>query len=118
MILLTSSFPYLWSMHDTANNHRRRYYLRSLERKIRSAGFESVRFSHLNFFLFPVLGPALLVHRAVFGIRSDHPDRIMPRPPEAVNRLLTAILRLEGRLMRRMRLPWGVSMIGAFRKAV
>jgi len=116
MILLTSSFPYLWSEHDTANNHRRRYYLRSLKDRIGSMGFETLRFSHLNFFLFPVLAPALVGHRLVFGTASDHPQRIMPLPPRFLNRWLTAILRLEARLMRTMTLPWGISMIGAFRR--
>jgi ubiquinone/menaquinone biosynthesis C-methylase UbiE len=116
VVLLTSSFPYLWSMHDTANNHRRRYYLRPLRRRIEQIGFETLRFSHLNFFLFPLLAPALMGHRLLFGTRSAHPRRIMPTPPRPVNAWLTSVLRLEARLMGHLTFPWGVSMIGAFRK--
>lgn len=116
LILLTSSFPYLWSMHDTANRHRRRYYLRALRSGIEQVGFETLRFSHLNFFLFPLLAPALIAHRLLFGTRSEQPRRIMPIPPRLVNEWLTSILRLEAHLIGHLSLPWGVSMIGAFRK--
>jgi SAM-dependent methyltransferase len=117
-ILLTSSFPYLWSMHDIANNHQRRYYLRPLRNRIERVGFETLRFSHLNFFLFPLLAPALIGHRLLFGTRSAHPRRIMPSPPRLMNAWLTSILRLEASLIRHLTFPWGVSMIGAFRKTL
>jgi ubiquinone/menaquinone biosynthesis C-methylase UbiE len=116
MILLTSSFPYLWSMHDTANEHKRRYYLRPLNRKINEIGFETIRFSHLNFFLFPIIAFMLLSHRLIYGIESDHPQRILPNTLPIINFMLTRLLILESKLMRWIRLPWGISMIGAFRK--
>jgi SAM-dependent methyltransferase len=115
-VMLTSSFPYLWTMHDTANYHKRRYYLRALERKLDAAGFETVRFSHLNFILFPILAAMLLFHRTFYGFGSTRDQRILPMPPRAVNSVLTWLLLLEAQLMRWFRLPWGISMIGAFRK--
>jgi SAM-dependent methyltransferase len=116
LVILTSSFPWLWSMHDVANRHRRRYYLRGFRKQMRRAGFEPLRFSHMNFLLFPALAPALLIHRRVFGLKSDNPRRILPTPPRAVNAILTAILKLEARLIGRLTLPWGVSLIGSFRR--
>ncbi|MCP4249909.1 MAG: class I SAM-dependent methyltransferase [bacterium] len=116
LILLTSSFPFLWSMHDTANEHRRRYYLRSLNQRINAIGFATLRFSHLNFFTFPALAPALLVHRLCYGTKPEHTQRLLPIPPRPINAILSKILKTEARLMRRIRLPWGISMIGAFRK--
>lgn len=115
-VLLTSSFPSLWSMHDVANRHHRRYYLRPLRSRVESAGFETVRFSHMNFLLFPLLAPALLAHRWIVGLESDHPERILPQPPRWVNAALTGVLRIEAFLMRKLTLPWGVSMIGSFRR--
>jgi SAM-dependent methyltransferase len=116
LVLLTSSFPYLWSMHDTANEHKRRYYLRPLNREINKLGFETIRFSHLNFFLFPIIALLLLLHRSIYGIDSTYPERILPRIPSLVNRLLTGLLLCEAKLIRRMTLPWGISMIGVFQK--
>jgi ubiquinone/menaquinone biosynthesis C-methylase UbiE len=115
-IMLTSSFPFLWSMHDTANEHKRRYYLRQLERKISQLGFETVRFSYLNCLLFPAIAPALLLHRLIYGLQADDPHRILPLPPRIINSALTWLLRLEAQLMRWIPLPWGISMIGVFKR--
>jgi ubiquinone/menaquinone biosynthesis C-methylase UbiE len=117
LVLLTSSFPWLWSMHDVANRHRRRYYLRGFRAQMKRAGFETLRFSHMNFLLFPLLAPALVLHRRIFGLEGDRAERILPRPPRVVNAALTAILRIEARLIARLTLPWGVSLIGTFRRA-
>jgi len=116
LILLTSSFPYLWSMHDTANEHKRRYCLRPLRLKINQAGFETVRFTHLNFFLFPIIACMLLLHRQIYGVKFNHPERILPNPPRIINLILTQLLILESKLIRWIPLPWGISMIGAFKK--
>lgn len=116
LVMLTSSFPFLWSMHDTANHHKRRYYLRSLEREIQANGFEAIRFSHLNFFLFPLLAPMLLLHRLVYGLQAKKAARILPVPPRIINALLTQVLLFESALIRWFRLPWGISMIGIFRR--
>jgi len=115
-IMLTSSFPWLWSMHDVANEHKRRYYLKDIEEKITASHFHTVRLSHLNFFAFPLLAIMLVFHRFFYGVDAERSHRILPIPPKPVNSMLTKVLRLETALMRWIRLPWGVSMIGAFRK--
>ena len=115
-VMLTSSFPWLWSMHDVANEHRRRYYLSDIEKKLTATHFQTVRLSHLNFFALPLLAGTLLLHRLIYGLRPERSHRILPVPPKPVNAFLTQVLALEATLMKRIRLPWGVSMIGAFRK--
>jgi ubiquinone/menaquinone biosynthesis C-methylase UbiE len=116
LILLTSSFPFLWSVHDVANEHRKRYYLTELRGLTAEAGFEEIRASHINFLLFPALAPALIGHRLMRGLDQATPRRLLPEPPAIVNAALTRILAGEGKLIRRLSLPWGVSMVGAFRR--
>lgn len=115
-VMLTSSFPWIWSMHDVANHHKRRYYLRQLNAKIEAHGFKTKAFSHLNFFLFPALASILLIHKLLNGLKPDESSRILPVPPKPINQLLKLILLIEAKLITKMCLPWGVSMIGAFRK--
>jgi ubiquinone/menaquinone biosynthesis C-methylase UbiE len=114
-VMLTSSYPWLWSMHDVANQHRRRYYLSDIEKKFAAAKFRTVRLSHLNFFLLPLVAVTLALHRLVYGLSPERSHRILPVPPKPVNIVLTHVLALEAALMKWVRLPWGVSMIGAFR---
>jgi ubiquinone/menaquinone biosynthesis C-methylase UbiE len=116
LVLLTSSFPFLWSQHDVANEHRRRYYLRDLRRQLDAAGFSPLRTSHINFLLFPGLAAALLGHRLFYGLSAESPRRIMPEPPRPINELLTAVLSIEAELIKRVSLPWGVSMVGLWRR--
>jgi len=116
LILLTSSFPFLWTQADVANEHKRRYYLRAIEKEIHKHGFSTLRFSHFNFVLFPALAAILIGHRLIKGLSSPKPERILPMPTAAVNRLLTLVLVLEANLIRWLRLPWGISMIGVFQK--
>jgi len=115
-VMLTSSFPWLWSMHDVANEHRRRYYLSEIERLFAASHFQSVRLSHMNFLAFPFLAVTLILHRLIYGLSPEHSQRILPVPPKPMNFILTEALALEASLMKWVRLPWGVSMIGAFRK--
>jgi ubiquinone/menaquinone biosynthesis C-methylase UbiE len=115
-VMLTSSFPWLWSMHDVANEHKRRYYIGEIEKLFGAAHFEIVRLSHLNFFAFPFLAVTLILHRLMYGLSPERSQRILPVPPKPMNFFLREVLALEATLMKWVRLPWGVSMIGAFRK--
>lgn len=116
LVLMTSSFPFLWTQADVANDHKKRYYLRALEKEIHKRGFSTLRFSHFNFVLFPALAAMLIGHRLIKGLNSPKPERILPMPSTAINRLLTHVLTLEANLIKWVRLPWGVSMIGVFQK--
>jgi len=116
LILMTSSFGFLWTQADVANDHKRRYYLRALEKKIHRHGFSTLRFSHFNFVLFPALAAMLIGHRLFKGLNSPKPERILPLPPSPINRVLTLVLTLEAKLIKWFRLPWGISMIGVFQK--
>src|SRR5260370_7790443 len=114
VVMLTSSFPWLWSMHDVANEHRRRYYLSEIERLFAASHFQIVRLSHMNFFAFPFLAVTLMLHRLIYGLSPEHSQRILPVPPKPVNFILTEALALEASLMKWVRLPWGVSIILSF----
>ena len=115
-VMLTSSFPWVWSMHDVANHHKRRYYLNNLNKKIESHGFKTKAFSHLNFVLFPLLAGILVAHRFLHGLNPDGGSRILPVPPKIINQILKFILLCEASVISRVRLPWGISMIGVFNK--
>jgi len=115
LILLTSAHPLLWSVHDVANQHRRRYRMQQLEEQIQRVGFSTIRFSYCNMFLFPFIAFGIVLNRG----GRDEPQaarRLLPRIPAWLNAILTGILSLEAPLIRRSRLPWGISMAGAFRK--
>jgi SAM-dependent methyltransferase len=105
--LLTSAFPILWSHHDVANRHRRRYRLGQLEDRLRKAGLAPRILTYQNFFVFP---PTLIV-RLLQQLHPKPPGIDVGRPPKLLNSVLIGLARLEAFLIRKVRLPFGVDLV-------
>jgi SAM-dependent methyltransferase len=105
VIVTVPAYRWLWSSHDTRNDHRRRYTLGQLLNRHRAAGLEPVHFGYFNTLLFPVaLGQRILSR---LGIGAD-PLRL---PPAMINRWLGRIFAAEATVITRMhkRFPFGLS---------
>lgn len=109
--LLTSALPILWSHHDEANCHVRRYLRQPLHNLLVTAGLTPLRLSYFNFF---VVLPVLLV-RLWQRRRQTPPQYDMGSPPAWINVILTAVLRLEAWLIRYLALPIGVDLVAVCR---
>lgn len=105
LLITVPAFLFLWSPHDEAHHHFRRYRLRELEDKLAQAGMEVTYASYFNFLLFPLIAFVRLLGRFRSGSKSG--NLAMPHP--WVNRLLYAIFSSERLLLGRLRLPFGVS---------
>jgi SAM-dependent methyltransferase len=109
--LLTSALPILWSHHDEANLHQRRYLRSQLKAKLLRARLAPIRLTYQNFFVFP---PTLLVR--LWQRRKQGPPRYdMGTPPSWINSLLILLVRLEAWLIRFISLPIGVDLVAACR---
>jgi SAM-dependent methyltransferase len=114
MLLLTSAFMFLWSHHDEANHHVRRYTSRELWRKVTRLGLRVCRISYLNCFLFPVAAVVRLVQRVLPAHEESHLD--MFPLPEPFNTGLAWLLAFEGWLMQWVALPFGVSIVAVLER--
>ena len=54
-VFTTSAFSFLWSQHDVAAHHKRRYRRGKLGRLLEGSNFKVERLSYTNFFIFPVV---------------------------------------------------------------
>lgn len=108
-ILLTSAFMLLWSHHDTANEHRRRYLTSQVDKLQRAAGWRVLRTGYVNAAVFPIVALVRLLQR-----RSRPPENAaydMGPNPYPFNRVLEGLLHLEGLLLRYgMIMPFGVDL--------
>lgn len=106
---------YLWTMRDDVLHHYRRYSLRELQARAAAAGLEACRITHSNMLLFPVLALLCLWSRLT-GRQSGRlpPDLHLARP--LVNRSVISILGLEARMLRRLNLPIGSTLLLVGRK--
>jgi SAM-dependent methyltransferase len=113
LFLREPAHRWLFAKHDLAVHSRQRYGRKELEQKITQAGLEPLYLGYANCLLFPV---ALVRRLAGNLFPGNHGSDVREIPPP-LNRLLTAVLRLEARVIRTGRLPIGLSLLGVARKA-
>jgi SAM-dependent methyltransferase len=106
ILLTVPANPWMWSAHDRAHHHHRRYTKAGLAQVVRNAGLKIELISPFNSLLFPVAAAARLVGKLIGKSTSD--DQ-MPSAP--VNAMLTRIFGLERHLVGRLPLPAGVSIV-------
>jgi 2-polyprenyl-3-methyl-5-hydroxy-6-metoxy-1,4-benzoquinol methylase len=115
LIALVPAFMALWSPHDEANHHHRRYRLAELRRCLEASGFETRRASYWNFLLFVPAALVRIIQRMMPGATADHVD--LRVPPSFANALLASLLRGENRLLRAgLSWPFGLSALVVARR--
>lgn len=111
-IITVPAYQFLWSKFDEMNEHKRRYTLGELRKKLQQAGFKIEKISYFNSLLFPL---ALLVRMLNKLLGRDGASDI-ELPGKQMNALLGKIFGLEVALLRNLNFPFGVSIIAAVRK--
>ena len=105
MLVTVPAMPWLWSAHDVAHHHQRRYTAKSLRAVFEGTGFRVRHLTHFNTLLFPPIVAARAIGRLT-GHESG--DDAMPSRP--VNALLRGLFASERYWVGRGSLPFGVSL--------
>jgi SAM-dependent methyltransferase len=111
LLLTVPANPWMWSAHDVAHHHFRRYTRAGLSRLFMQAGFEVQLLSYFNSLLFPPIAAARLLHKAAGRDSAD--DAL---PGAKVNGLLNTVFGLEAGLIGRLPMPFGVSLAAVVRR--
>jgi SAM-dependent methyltransferase len=110
LLLNVPAYRFLWSEHDEALMHRRRYSASELHVKLTRSGFIVLKRSYAVFFpFFPIVFYRLfrgLFPKDPFAPRASHVIL-----PAFANNLLVGVLKLEAWLIGGMNLPWGTSIV-------
>ena len=109
LLATVPAMQFLWSDHDAAHHHRRRYRASELSERVAAAGFRIDYLSHYNFVLFPAIAAARIIGRLrnpIGGVRHD-----LAMPPRALNSILLRLFSSERHVVGAMRIPVGVSLI-------
>lgn len=104
LLITVPAYAWLWSRHDLASRHRRRYSKDSLGALIRRVGLDVAYASYFNFLLFPAAVAQIKIGWILKG-------SAMNIPPEPVNKMLKALFSLESRLIPRVSFPYGLSIV-------
>jgi SAM-dependent methyltransferase len=111
LILTVPANKWMWSAHDVAHHHFRRYSKRELASLFNNAGYELQLHSYFNSLLFPVIAAARIIGKTR---GSDSADDEMPGAK--VNGLLRRVFGIEAGLIGRLPMPFGVSLISVARR--
>jgi SAM-dependent methyltransferase len=104
-IMTVPAHPWMWTAHDVANHHKRRYSKAALRKLVEGSPMRLDKIGYFNSLLFPLA----VAQRAASKLRSkDNGDVSLPAAP--LNRSLEAVFASERYLVGRLPLPPGLSL--------
>jgi SAM-dependent methyltransferase len=106
LFVAVPAMPSLWSGHDVAHHHQRRYTRATLDAVIGAAGFRVRHRASFNAILLPAIVGVRLLNR-LLGRTGGDEDAV---PSPWLNRLLTRTFAAEAGAATRGLLPFGVSL--------
>jgi SAM-dependent methyltransferase len=112
LLLTVPINPWMWSAHDVAHHHHRRYRTAEIRKLAVDAGYSIELLSPFNSLLFPPIAAVRLLGKLT---GKDDSDDAMPSP--LVNKMLDGIFGMERSLIGRMPMPFGVSLVAVLRRS-
>ena len=120
VLLHVPAFPVLWTDKDELSHHRRRYRRAELTGLVARSGLEVTQLFYINTFLFPVAllraAAQRLTHRREAAPAQETDLDPLYRIPASLNRLMTALMDVERRVVARVPIPFGLSLVCLTRK--
>ncbi|RKY19194.1 MAG: hypothetical protein DRQ55_11295 [Planctomycetota bacterium] len=114
------AYQFLFAQQDRITHHFRRYTLGEMTGKARSVGFGIEKASYINFWLFPLILPVVLLFKLVQAVSQPSDDtagsNVGVGIPGWVNACLAAIFKSEAAVLRVASVPAGHSLIMVARK--
>jgi SAM-dependent methyltransferase len=105
ILVTVPAMPWLWSAHDVAHHHQRRYTAKGLRALFAATGYRVRYLTHYN----TALLPAVVAARALAKLTGrEGGDDAMP--PKAVNGVLEKLFASERFVVGKGSLPFGVSL--------
>jgi ubiquinone/menaquinone biosynthesis C-methylase UbiE len=119
LILTVPGLPFIFSEHDKAQGHFRRYSRNDVRELLESNGFREKRTTHFNVFLsLPIVIIRLLSRFKPFAKAADFDSKLNYDiyKMRILNDMLSFIFSLEAILLQKTDLPFGVSILAIYQK--
>ncbi len=109
---------FMWGDQDEVNMHKRRYVAAEIRDLLAATGFDVLRVSYLNAFMFPPIATIRLIRRLQrrWRPRTEYKSDFKYPAPGPLNFLLAGIFGAEAPIVRRVNIPFGVSILALARK--
>lgn len=106
-IINVPAYKFLWSGHDEALQHKRRYTSYEITQKLKDAKFKIINKSHFVFFAFPVIATVKFLSN--FLARRSLPRTSYIILPNKLNGFMINVLKMETKLLKNFDLPFGTT---------
>ena len=118
LLVTVPANPFLWGDQDEVNLHKRRYVAGELRERLTASGLEVIRLSYMNALLLPPIAAARMLRRLERRFRPQLPIQSDFRypAPGPVNFVLGHLFGAEGPIVRRLDIPFGVSILALAQK--
>ena len=114
IVVSAPAMDFLWSEHDEALRHLRRYSRRALKAKLTAGGFRVVK---MTYAVCTLCIPIFLVRFvAAFRKQRVEPETMITKLWPWANRMLIALHDIENAVSRRIGLPFGTGLVCIARK--
>jgi len=109
-ILTVPAHMTLWSEHDVALHHRRRYERREFAKRLQETGWRIARLSFTLMLFYPPIWAYRKIQQRLYPSPTPHAT-LIPLP-HFLNRLLARLLDMENVLIhQKVDLPFGISLV-------
>ena len=119
VLVTVPAHPFLWGDQDEVNQHKRRYVATEVRERLTATGFDVLRLTYINAFMFAPIAAARMLRRLEHRLRpriKAQSDFRYPAPGP-LNFLLGWIFGAEAPIVRRVDIPVGVSILALAQKA-
>ena len=106
VILTVPAYMFLWSGHDVAHQHKRRYTKKKIDRLLINLGFEITYSTYFNSFLLPLITIIRFGRKLIFKSESQ---KDLKKENDIINTFLGKIFSLESIILPKISFPFGVS---------
>jgi dTDP-4-dehydrorhamnose reductase len=115
VIIMVPAYMFLWGVQDEVAHHYRRYTKSRLLKRVReTTSLSTLRSSYFNTFLFLPITGVRLVSR-LFRLKGRQSDFDINN--EWMNKTFFAIFNTERKLLKKMKFPFGVSILAVLEKS-
>ncbi len=109
LLITVPAYGFLWSEHDEALHHKRRYTASELRNKLNVANFKIIKISYvITSLFFPIF--FLRFWQNMFK-KSVYPQTSIILLPKLINDLIIKILDIENFLVKKINFPIGTSIV-------
>lgn len=116
IIITVPAFKLLWSQHDEALCHFRRYEKKTLLIDLKEAGLQPNKMSYLFFTSFFLVAPVRIIRRFTRRFNGKFKSDTTTLPPAALNWLLVQVFKLEVLVASSVGLPFGTTLFAVVSK--